>query len=232
MILTLLPTKLYFRERTRMIDYINDNEVYRLLYKAFTRVINHPYNFQFGELEAFNNTVLLCTMILHDDDVPSAHYEMYWNYALSLYSWKYAARLTMWMVYGLLSLLDSEADRLGPFLFRIEKHHHRPNDPNDDYTIDYRETIMEFIEQARERHLQLTREDFPLTLLSTEDKWKWEDINWRASTKDFATDNIDAILALWTKKKDKLFVLREIKGGFLADEERIREEQECNDLPF
>ena len=232
MILTLLPTKLYFRERTRMIDYINDNEVYRLLYKAFTRVKNHPYNFKFGELEAFNNTVLLCTMILHDDDMPSAHYEAYWNYALSLYSRKYAARLTMWMVYGLLSLLDSEADRLEPFLFRIEKHHYRPNDPNDDYTTDYRETIMEFIEQARERHLQLTREDFPLTLLSTEDKWKWEDINWRASTKDFETDNIDAILALWTKKKDKLFVLREIKGGFLADEERIRQEQECNDLPF
>ena len=231
MLLTLLPKELYFRSRSRLTDY-TANMVYNLLDLAFAKVENNPYNFKFGELEAFNNAVLLCTMVLHDDDMPSVHNREYNEYTRTLYQQRYAARLTMWMVYGLLSLVTSETDRLKPLLLRIAKYNYSEE---DSYTADYRQAIYEFIEEVRAQHLQLTREDFPLTLLSTaeNDQWRWIGIKWKECTEDFETDNIDGILALWTKKNDKLFVLSEIRKAFEEEEERIRQQQEQeNELPF
>lgn len=233
MLLTLLPKELYFRNCSRLTDY-TANMVYNLLDLAFAKVENNPFNFKFSELEAFNNAVLLCTMVLHDDDMPSVHYKEYDNYARSLYKQTtYPVNLTMWLVYGLLSLVTSEADRLKPLLLRIERHHYLLNDPYYAYTSAYRQAIYEFIEEARGQHLQLTREDFPLTLLSTAEEWKWSNIEWKECTEDFETDTIDGILGLWTKKNDKLFVLSEIRKAFEEEEERIRQQQEQeNELPF
>ena len=127
MLLTLLPKELFFRNCSRLTDF-TANMAYNLLDLAFAKVENNPYKFKFNELEAFNNAVLLCTMVLHDDDMPSVHYKEYNEYTHRLYAQVYAARLTMWLVYGLLSLVTSEADRLKPLLLRIARYNYSEGD--------------------------------------------------------------------------------------------------------
>lgn len=223
MILTFLPIRLYFRERRRLKDFTTDNEVYQLLHKAYADMENKPYPFEFKEWEAFNNAVLLCTLILHDDDIPSTNYNEYWNYTYSLYADNlYGARLTMWMVYGLLSLITTDDDELDDLLPRIEKDNYEP------YTADYRQAIRDFIQEAKCKDLELTKDDFPLTMLSTKDKWKWKNINWYASTNGFDVDYINDILDLWATKDDKLSVLYKIKDAFI-EHERHKDDL---DLPF
>ncbi len=43
MLLTLLPTKLYFRERSHLADYVSDSQVYNLLNQAYTKVRQKPH---------------------------------------------------------------------------------------------------------------------------------------------------------------------------------------------
>ena len=240
MLLTLLPTKLYFRERSHLADYVSDSQVYNLLNQAYAKVCKKPHKIagKIQTVEIFNNAVLLCTIVLHDDEIPSEHYFEYWKYTKDVqYKDKpvYTARLTMWMVYGLLSLVTSEADRLKSLLISINENNCTSGYPVDDDAVIYRQAICEFIDEARAQHLQLTCEDFPLTLLSTaeNDQWRWNGIKWKECTEDFETDTIDGILALWTKKKDKLFVLKKIWKAFEEDEKRIQREIELeNELPF
>lgn len=238
MLLTLLPKELYFREHSQLTDYVSNSQVYNLLYQAYTKVCQKPHKIagKIQTVEIFNNVVQLCTIVLHDNEIPSEHYFEYWKYAKGV-QYKdrpvYTARLTMWMVYGLLSLVSTEADRLKSLLICINENNCTSGNPVDNDAIIYRQAIYEFIEEARGQHLQLTHADFPLTLLSTAEEWKWSNIEWKECTEDFMTDTIDGILALWAKKDDKLFVLEEIRKAFDEDEERIRRkiEQE-NELPF
>ena len=75
MLLTRLPQELFYQKRLRLSDFIGTSDVYDLLYTAFSYAEkNNTYHFKFETLDVFTNVAVLCTMVLHDDDIPAAHY--------------------------------------------------------------------------------------------------------------------------------------------------------------
>ena len=230
LLLTQLPQELFYQKRLRLSDFIETSDVYDLLYTTFIRVKDKPYTFKFETLDVFNNAAALCTMVLHDNDQPAEHYNDCWDSIYRMSTTRYRAQLTMWFGYGLLSLLQPSQSKIDRFLNSID------NPCNQDAVGKmYKEAVLEFIQDAKERNLQITAYDFPLQILSTKENLTlWNRIDWKKTTHDFQTECIDQILEYWDDYTDKQHILDWIRRAFLDEEEQKRKEQEENpfNLPF
>ena len=231
MLLTRLPQELFYQKRLRLSDFIGTSDVYDLLYTAFSYAEkNNTYHFKFETLDVFNNVAVLCTMVLHDDDIPAAHYRSYWDYIKCKSDTTYQARLTMWLTYGILSLVQPTSGKTDRFLQKIDNKYNL-----QDQGDIYKNAVLDFIKTAQERKLQMTIYDFPLRMLSTkENPTCWNSINWKEITNDSQTEDIDKVIDIFGDYTDKVRILDMIRKAFiLEEEERKREEQENPyNLPF
>ena len=236
-ILCLLPQEVYYRKRTHLVDFIgnvednenNKNNVFAWLYIAYCRLRDKPYRFKFETEELFNDTAALCTMVLHDDDMPAEHYWDYYDTIRAKARWIYQAKLTMWLAYGLLSLIEPNSRKINGFLQAIDNKYNSA----DELAV-YREVVLDYIAKAKAIGIHATPDDFPLQLLPPrEDIELWNNIEWNKVTQDFQTEQIEQLLSLWEEGNDKLLILKRIYAAFLEEEQRrLKEEIALDELPF
>lgn len=168
MILTQLSPEKFFHERTELREYTDSSEVYDLLYTAFIEIQNLPYwfNQSFSAEKVFNDATMLCTMVLHDDNEPFKRYADYWDYIGGehlLLDGKgdllecFQSNITMWLVYGLLSLIYPKQGKIDRFLIKLQRE-------CTEFEVPCKKPIQNAIEIAKARGLQLSVSQFPVCL--------------------------------------------------------------------
>ena len=211
-----LPRTLIYRDRKELDEFLKDNELNNMLYDVFLVVKDSYYNLKISAEAIFNEVYYQCTRLMLDPH-PEARVWDYLNDAKDNTGWRYTSDLVFSMVYAVLSLQQEVNLPIQRFL-RILK----GKNLNQCYFPYFEDMVVgmsgldyegEVYEEPKRFKSDFTPCPEPPERLSAYKPFIWSEV-----TNDYDQEQIRLVVNLWSKKEDKITVLKMIEDAFDFDE--------------
>lgn len=215
-----------YRSREDIDAFLAESQLWIDLYQLFIRIKDNSFRFKLDETTFFNEVCYQCVRVLLEDHPEKDVYNNYLNDAKDNLGTRYASDLCFSMVYAVLSLMKNVPLKVNFFLEAllnkklktemsyfpyIEQYVNEKKSNGTCYGIDLSPKpelpdVMKNTKTKKETILNCCPHVFYENVYGPD----W----WKFITQDFDQDAIRDIVNIWSSKKDRIEILRQIEEAY------------------